>query len=152
MVETKLELMNHLLADTEEIKEAIAKAADKIERRLAKLEELISQTSELKKKAPKLSPTAFSLATQGYAKKYTKKKLECSYSFGMFTFQEKEMNEEEDTRPEFTFGQDEEDFQEVKEWIGHFHSFKPTLEPSILNMLNVHHQFVESSGSHQPLL
>ena len=40
MISTKLELLNHLLSDSEDIKEAVAKAAEKIERRLAKLEEL----------------------------------------------------------------------------------------------------------------
>ena len=41
MVETKLGLMDHILTDSAEIKDVVAKAADKIERRLARLEELI---------------------------------------------------------------------------------------------------------------
>ena len=50
MISTKLELLNHLLSDSEDIKEAVAKAANKIERRLAKLEELLSQTQKLNKR------------------------------------------------------------------------------------------------------
>ena len=63
LVETKLELMDHLLNDSAEIKEAVCKVADKIERRLAKLEELLGQTQELIKKVPGLNPSVFSLAT-----------------------------------------------------------------------------------------
>ena len=64
-------------------------------------------------------------------------------------FQIEEEEEEEDNRPEFNFGQDEVDFEEVQEWIGHFKSFKPALEPKYLNMLAVH-QHVELSSSHNP--
>ena len=56
VVDTKLGLLNHLLSDTEEIKEAVIAAAKKTELRLAKLEELLSQTQKLRKKAPRISP------------------------------------------------------------------------------------------------
>ena len=62
MVETKLGLIDHLLTDSTAIKEALAKVADKTERRLDRLEELISQTHELKKRVPGLSPSALALA------------------------------------------------------------------------------------------
>ena len=57
--------------------------------------------------------------------------------------------EEEDTRPEFNFGQDEADFEEVQEWIVHFRSFKPALELKYLNML-ASHAHAESSSSNIP--
>ena len=65
VVETKLGILNHLLQDTEEIKQAMAAAANKIELRLAKLEELISQTQKLKKRTRGISPKVYALATQG---------------------------------------------------------------------------------------
>ena len=69
LVETKLGLMDHILTDSVEIKEAVSKTADKIEQRLAKLEELLGQTQELKKKVPGLSPSVFALLAQGHKKK-----------------------------------------------------------------------------------
>ena len=65
LVETKLGLIDYLLNDSAEIKEAVEKAADKTKRRLAKLEELLTQTQELKKKGLGLSPSVFALASQG---------------------------------------------------------------------------------------
>ena len=44
MVETKIGLLNHLLQDNEEIKQAVEAAAKKTKLRLTKLEELLSQT------------------------------------------------------------------------------------------------------------
>ena len=69
LVETKLGLLDHLLKDSVEMKEAVEKAADKTKRRLAKLEELLTQTQELKKKVTSLSPLVFSLASQGHKRK-----------------------------------------------------------------------------------
>ena len=66
LVETKLGLLDHLLKYFAEMKEAVEKAADKTERRLAKLEELLTQTQELKKKVPGLTPSVFALASQGH--------------------------------------------------------------------------------------
>ena len=74
LVETKLGLMDHLLNDYAEIKEAACKATDKTERRLAKLEELLGQTQELKKKVPGLNPSVFALATQGHKRKETERR------------------------------------------------------------------------------
>lgn len=127
VVDTKLGLLNHLLTDVEEIKEAVANVAKKTELRLEKLEELIRQTQKLKKRAPGISPEVYALATQGNVRKSTERKIERSWSFGMFSIPEQ--NEE---KPEFDFGQSDAEFQEVKEWIGHFKSFKPALEPSKL--------------------
>ena len=42
------------------MKEVVEKAVDKTERRLAKLEELLTQTQELKKKVPGVNPSVFS--------------------------------------------------------------------------------------------
>ena len=47
-------------------------------------------------------------------------------------------------------GQDEADFEEVQEWIGHFKSFKPALESKYLNMLSTHH-LAESFGYDTPM-
>ena len=69
LVETKLGLLDHLLKDSAEMKEAVEKAAYKIERRLAKLEEILTQTQELKKKVSGVNPSVFSLASQGHKRK-----------------------------------------------------------------------------------
>ena len=98
MVETKLELVCHLLADSDEIKNAVAKASEKTELRLQKIEEMIELTTRLKKKATKPSLAVMAMAAQGYKRK-SEPKLERRVSFGMFN------NEEEDTRPEFDYGQ-----------------------------------------------
>ena len=82
MVETKLGLIDHLLTDSATIKEVVAKVADKTERRLDRLEELISQTHELKKKVPSLSPSALELAAQGHKKKELEGRHHHSVSFG----------------------------------------------------------------------
>ena len=66
LVETKLGLLDHLLKDSAEMKEAVEKAADKTECRLAKLEELLTQTQELKKKVPGVNPSVFALESQGH--------------------------------------------------------------------------------------
>ena len=55
----------------------------------------------------------------------------------------------EDDRPEFNFGKDEADFDEVKEWIGHFRSFPPALVTKYLNMMSAYHH-AESSTTHNP--
>ena len=135
MVETKLGLIDHLLADSAAIKEAVAKDADKTERRLDKLEELISQNHELKKRVPGLSPSALALAAQGHKKKDPETRHHRSVSFGM-------MSVSSDDRHEFNFGRDEIEFDEIKEWIGHFKSFPPALEPKYLNMMYAYHQHV----------
>ena len=68
-VETKLELIDHLLSDSSEIKTAVVQAAEKIEKILEKIEELIMQNENLKKRVPQVSPMAPSLALKGYEKK-----------------------------------------------------------------------------------
>ena len=135
--------MDHLLTDTDEIKVAVAKATENIEMRLAKLEELISQTRKIKQRTPVLSPAVFALATQGNIRKQkeTDKKIERSWSFGMMSIPPRE-----DHIPEFDFSQTDADLQEVLEWIGHFKSFKPALEPKYLSMLNAY-AHAESSGT-----
>ena len=50
--ESKLGLIDHLLSDTTEIKDVVSKAADRIERRLQKIEELLAASEKLEKKAP----------------------------------------------------------------------------------------------------
>ena len=72
LLETKMDLLNHLLSDSEEIKTAVSTAAVKIEKRLERIEELIVQMNTLKSRFPKVSPVAFELATQGYEKKSAK--------------------------------------------------------------------------------
>ena len=74
LVETKLGLLGHLLKDSTEMKEVVEKAANKTERRLAKLEELLTQTQEVKKKFPGVNPSVFALASQGHKRKETPKK------------------------------------------------------------------------------
>ena len=56
LIETKLGLLDNLLKDSAEMKEAVEKDANKTERRLAKLEEILTQTQELKKKVPGVNP------------------------------------------------------------------------------------------------
>ena len=51
LIETKLGLLDNLLKDSAEMKEVVGKAANKTERRLAKLEEILTQTQELKRKS-----------------------------------------------------------------------------------------------------
>ena len=72
LLETKMDLLSHLLSDSEEIRTTVSAATVKIEKRLEKIEELIVQMTNLKAKVPKVSPMAFALATQGYKKKYAK--------------------------------------------------------------------------------
>ena len=145
LVETKLGLLDHLLKDSEEMKEAVEKAADKSERRLAKLEELLTQAQELKKKVPGVNPSVFALASQGHKRKETPKKENKhhqSISFSMLSISE-------DEKPEFNFGRDEEEFDDFKECIRHFKTFPPTLDNKYLNMMSVHDR-VESSSIHNP--
>ena len=74
MVEAKLGLLDHLLKYSAEMKEVVEKAADKTEWILSKLEELLTQTQELKKKVPGLTPSVFALASQGHKRKETSEK------------------------------------------------------------------------------
>ena len=55
----------------------------------------------------------------------------------------------EDDRPEFNFGKDEANFDEVQEWIGHFKSFPLAVDPKYLNMMSAYHH-AESSATHNP--
>ena len=142
LVETKLGLLDHLLNDSAKIKEAVEKDADKIERRLEKLEELLTQTQELKKKVPGLSPSVFVLASQGQKRKEIENKHHHSISFIMVSVSE-------DERPKFNIGRDEEECEEIKEWIGHFKSFPPTVDTKYLNMMFAHYT-AESSSIHNP--
>ena len=132
LLETKMDLLSHLLSDSEEIKTVVSAAAVKIEKRLERIEELIVQMTNLKARVPKVSPMAFSLATQGYEKKSSKPQLERSFYFGMFSI------ETEDDRPYFDFGHNEADLEEVQDWIGFFKSCKPALEPKYLQMMSAH--------------
>ena len=81
IVETKID---HSLSDSTEIKSAVIKAAEKIEKRLEEIEELLNKITDLKPKVLVVSPMALSLAPKGYEpKKPTIPLLERSYSFGM---------------------------------------------------------------------
>ena len=115
--------------------------------RLVKLEELISQTRTIKQRTPVLSPAVFALAAQGNIRKQkeTHKKIERSWSFGMMS-----IPLEEDHRPEFDFGQIDVELQEIQEWIGHFKTFKPALDPKYLGMLNAY-AHAEASGTKNPV-
>ena len=53
----------------------------------------------------------------------------------------------EDEKPKFNFGRDEEECDEIKEWIGHFKTFPPALDTKYLNMMFVHDR-AESSSIH----
>ena len=55
----------------------------------------------------------------------------------------------ENEKPEFNFGRDEEECDEIKEWIGHFKSFPPALDTKYLNMMSAHYT-AESSSIHNP--
>ena len=105
----KLELVKHLLADSEAIKKMIAKASDNILTRLSKLEELSKRTSNLGSKVNKPSPAILALAAEGYKRKDTKAKLERSLSFGMMNVQ--------DQRPEFDFGRSDREFRSLSKWV-----------------------------------
>ena len=48
LLETKMELMNHLLADSEDIKLVVSQAATKIEKRLEAIEAIIKQMNDIK--------------------------------------------------------------------------------------------------------
>ena len=63
-IATKLELLNHLLHDSTEIKIAVEIAATKIDKRLVVLEELLTKTETLKKKSHVVSDHVFALATK----------------------------------------------------------------------------------------
>ena len=108
-VEAKLGLIDHLLSDTTEIKDVVSKAADRIERRLQKIEELLLTSEKLKKKkAPEVSKEAIALVLQGYdtKKKSATPPLERSFSFVMFHVPERDPN-----KPDFDFGQSEAEFE-----------------------------------------
>ena len=93
LVETKLGLLDHLLKDSAEMKEAVEKATDKTGRRLAKLEEFFTQTQELKKKVVGVNPSVFALASQGHKRKETPKRENNhhrSVSFSMLSISEDE--------------------------------------------------------------
>ena len=124
-VEAKLGLIDHLLSDTVEIKTAGSKTADRIERRLQKIEELLAANKKLKKKAPEVSQMAISLALQGYdtKKKSVTPPLERSYSFGMFHVPKRDPN-----KPDFSFGQDEAEFENLRGWVKAIKELPPALE------------------------
>ena len=98
-------MLDHLLHDSTEIKIAIEIAATKSDKRLVVLEELLTKTETLKKKSHVVSDHVFALATKGHQRKSSHSK---SLSFGQFSISE------EDTRPEYDFGEDEEYFKEIK--------------------------------------
>ena len=55
----------------------------------------------------------------------------------------------EDDKPEFNFGRDEEECDEIKEWSDHFKTVPPALDTKYLNMVSVHDK-AESSSIHNP--
>ena len=61
---TKLELLNHLLHDSTEIKIAVEIAHTKTYKRLVVLEDLLTKTENLKKKSHIVSGHVFALATK----------------------------------------------------------------------------------------
>ena len=132
LLETNMDLLNHLLSDSEEIKNVVSTTTVKIEKRLERIEELIVQMTNIKTKVPKVIPMAFALATQGYEKNSFKPQLERSFSFRMFSA------DTEDEKSDFDFGQNEADLEEVEDWIGFFKSCKPALEPKYLQMMSAH--------------
>ena len=68
-ITTKLELLNHLLHDSTEIKIAVEISATKTDKRLAVLEEILTKTETLKKKSHVISDHVFALATKGHQRK-----------------------------------------------------------------------------------
>ena len=86
-VSAKLDLVQHLLADSEAIKKMVARASENILTRLSKMEELSKKVSTLGSKVLKPSPAILALAAEGYKRK-EKAKLERSMSFGMMATDE----------------------------------------------------------------
>ena len=70
---------------------------------------LLLKTQNLGKKASPVSQSTLELAAKGHKERHARR-----YSFGMVSIQE------EDTRPEFNFGQDEEELEEIKNLISQF--------------------------------
>ena len=68
---------------------------------------------------------AISLALQGYdtKKKSATPPLERSYSFGMFHVPKRDPN-----KPDFSFGQDEAEFENLRGWVKAIKELPPTLE------------------------
>lgn len=124
MLQTKLDLLYHLLHDTEEIKNAINTSYDKTEKRMNVLGKLLTKTQVLKKKTGSVSQAAMDLALKGHQRQHSK-----SYSFGMMSVQD------EDERPDFKFGQDEEEFQEIQSLVCQFHRIPKALPKRYMAML-----------------
>ena len=131
-VSAKLELVQHLLADTEAIKKMIARASENILTRISKMEELSKRAYSLGSKVFKPSPAILALAAEGYKRKETKAKLQRSMSFGMMT------TDEIDQRPEFDFGQSEKEFRSLTRWVTAIKSLPPTIsEKTIQKVLSL---------------
>ena len=95
------------------------------------LEELLTKTEKLKKKSHTVHEHVFALATKGHQRKSSHGK---SLSFGQFSVSE------DDNRPEYDFGQTEEEFKEITDWVVEFQKFPPSLNPKYLAMMSLRHQ------------
>ena len=119
----KLGLLDHLLHDSTEIKIAMEIAATKSDKRLAVLEEILTKTEKLKRKSHIVNEHVFALATKGHQRKSSHGKI---LSFGQFSVSE------DDNRPEYDFGQTDEEFKEITDWVVEFKKFPRRLTPNIL--------------------
>ena len=106
------------------------------------LEELLTKTKTLKKKSHVVSDHVFALATKGHQRKSSHSK---SLSFGQFSMSE------EDTHPQYDFGQNEEYFKEIRNWVVEFKKFPLALDPKYLAMMSLRHQEEGNSSVTGPL-
>ena len=130
-ITAKLGLLDHLLHDSTEIKIAVEIAATKTNKRLAVLEELLTKTEKIKKKSHTINKHVFALATKGHQRNSSHNK---SLSFGQFSVSEV------DNHPEFDFGQTEEEFKEITDWVVEFKKFPPVVNTRYLSMMSLRHQ------------
>ena len=143
-VSAKLELVQHLLADSEAIKKMITRASENIMTRINKMEELTKKASTLGTKVTKPSPAILALAAEGYKRK-DKAKLERSFSFGMMN------TEETDNRPEYDFGKSDVEYRILLKWVTAIKGLPPCLsEKTIQKILSLVPPEPESVPAVQP--
>jgi uncharacterized protein YeeX (DUF496 family) len=92
LLNAKLDIIQHIVKDTEKIKQVMDIVATKLEKRLDALGTMMIRAQDLRKQTKTLSQSALQSVSKGHKKTHSK-----SYSFGQMSV------EEQDDRPEFDF-------------------------------------------------
>jgi len=120
-LDSKLDMVMHVLSDISTIKEHIALSTTKVEGRLSLLESMLQTVNaQQKKQKPRvISSSAMKSVLQGPSEDIRRKHRK-NHSIGLLS-----TPMEEDDRPEFDFGHDEEEREEVASLLKEVHSMPP---------------------------